>query len=108
MTTTTEPATTEPATTEPATTEPATAPVPLYPQTLLRITATYHPSRVGKVLPPGQPETVDIELNELPAGDLGEFVVSLVDSLFRHVPEGGSVDVTHDVRGARAAEEAAA
>jgi hypothetical protein len=65
-------------------TETTTVANPLaYPQTKLRITATYRAGTAGDVVPEGQPETVEIELNELPETGLAEFVTELVDSLFR-------------------------
>jgi hypothetical protein len=62
--------------------------LPVYPQAKLRIQASYHAGQDGETVPPGQPESVDIEINE-PYGDGAEaiaFITALVDSLFR-LPE---------------------
>lgn len=75
-------------------TETTSAGIPLYPQTKLRITATYHAEQVGDVLPAGQPESVDIELNELPE-DVSTFVIEVVSALFRFTPEGGTSAITY-------------
>ncbi len=73
---------------------------PAYPQTKLRIAATYHPGAVGEVQPAGQPESVEIELNELPDTDLHEFIAALVASLFRLAPDGTWPAVEYDTTGA--------
>ncbi len=59
-----------------------------YPQTVLRISASYQPTKVGEVLLAGQPENVEIELNELPEDGLADFIAELVASLFRYTPAG--------------------
>jgi len=73
-------------------TETTSAGIPLYPQTKLRITATYHAEQVGDVLPAGQPESVDIELNELPE-DVATFIIEVVSALFRSTPAGANSTV---------------
>ena len=81
--------------------------VGLYPQAKLRIQAAYHQGSVGDAVPAGQPETVDIEINE-PYGQGGEaiaFITALVDSLFR-VP-GRQYDITLYQPGARTSTSAA-
>jgi len=76
-------------------TETTSAGIPLYPQTKLRITATYHAEQVGDVLPAGQPDSVDIELNELPE-DISTFIIEVVSALFRSTPAGAtSTVITH-------------
>ncbi len=60
------------------------APAYQYPQPRLRIQATYRAASVGEVVPAGQPESVDIEINE-PYGqgrDAVAFLAGLLDSLF--------------------------
>lgn len=64
------------------------SPIGLYPQTKLRIAATYHAGKVGDVLPGGLPESVEIEINEPLPGDALAFVDGLVASLFRHAAPG--------------------
>lgn len=67
--------------------------VPPYPQPRLRIVANYRAGQIGEFLPPGQPENIEIEVND-PLGGLAEFVDSLVASLFRHGPADVAVDFT--------------
>lgn len=62
----------------------------------LRISAGYHAGQAGDAIPAGQPETVEITLNEgLPAdpAHLAAFITTLLDSLFR--AEGHSRTDTH-------------
>lgn len=58
-----------------------------YPQTKLRISATYP---AGDTAPPGRPESVEIELNDdAVPGDPAErtvFITELVAALFRGLP----------------------
>ncbi len=80
-------------------TEPTGAPAQygMFPQPKLRISAVYasgDESADGVALPPGMPESIEIELNEVPAGNLDEFVQRLVLSLFRNAPDGTSVSVS--------------
>jgi hypothetical protein len=59
-----------------------------YPQPKLRIQGSYHAGTAGDTVPAGQPESVEIEVNE-PFGEGGQavsFITSLVDSLFRAAP----------------------
>jgi hypothetical protein len=66
----------------------------------LRISATYRAGQVGDVVAAGQPETVEIELNDdaVPSGspDLAAFVAHLVSTLFRLAPQETVADVTID------------
>jgi hypothetical protein len=70
-----------------------------YPRDKVRITAAYTPALVNGVLYLGNPETVEIELNDdtVPTdpAELIAFLTSLVDSLFRTptvTPVGVAVD----------------
>lgn len=70
-----------------------TEPIQLYPQTKIRISATYRAAR-GATASAGRPESVEIEINEqVPAEALLAFVTGLVDSLL----VGGAEAVTTDV-----------
>lgn len=66
-----------------------------YPPDKVRITVTYHAGKAGEHIPAGQPETVEILLNDdvVPAGTAERiaFLTSLLDSLFRGAPDGGAV-----------------
>lgn len=103
-------------------TEPVGGAVAPYPQTKLRITASYP---AGDTPAAGLPDTVEIELNDdaVPAGDPERtvFITQLVASLFRALPtdpanysiqfgqpDGDSVQIGAAVSGARGREGAGA
>lgn len=68
-----------------------------YPQTKLRICATYHAGTDGEAVPAGQPETVEIELNDAVPDEpfeLRAFICQLVSSLFRAELGGNRYEVT--------------
>jgi len=71
-----------------------------YQRDKVRITASYTPAKAGDDPVPGQPETVEIELNEdaVPADDAERvvFLTALIDSLFRGEarPAANSITVT--------------
>ena len=76
-------------------TEVTSGGIPLYPQTKLRINATYSAGE-GQALPAGQPETVEIEINDPLPDDLLPFVSGLVAALFGRTPAGATAEVTHN------------
>jgi hypothetical protein len=78
-------------------TEPTTTVYP-YPQSKLRIQASYREPRVGDVAPGGTPESIDIEVNDsVPASPdaLGELIISVVAALRATDDDAVQIDITN-------------
>jgi len=61
-------------------------PEPAYVPAPLRIAASYPEARVGDVATPGVPDSVEIEIGDVPEGgpaELAAFITTLVGALFR-------------------------
>lgn len=63
----------------------------VYPQDKVRIAASYRAGSVGAHVPAGQPETIEITLNDesVPADSAERiaFLAALIDALFRTPPD---------------------